>query len=480
MLCDHDLFLQRMANPNSVSSTSNHDWFCPDTSADLNSMWNACVMAKNTTLVQVENYIDKNGEKKDAWKSASTYLKRKYIKSLSPKEQETSGGESVQTVANGERRNIAVYNDRFVLLKTYTTLKPTKPPISLMLTKNHFIAMLPSAIRPDYIPDHVTFFGETKKNESEKRNINPRLVHVETVIQTLTVDMVPYAAWYRSGSNLCNNWHRVSKYVRDQFNETCIFCHDQTQTGHAHEQFDFIEHDESVATYRLARVVYVCEDCHSAIHYGRSKQVGKTHIADRKLKEVRGWCDDELRAHTYDAFVTWRHRNKFKINVDLSLLTESGITIDHRSSAYLDGVSRGVKYFAENARSNRAACKLCRLTFTKGSLKFGCVNVGYPHAPDFYHVECFVMQIGEVTKLTFSDFTCGNAMSPCDQRFISNIAKFMSDETRSIETLRVLTEENAACDSQSDRPCGHLVISTHASPDVQRCDLIIIEPKPMH
>lgn len=207
----------------------NATWFCPDTEADLNCLWNACVMARNTTMAQVENYISKHGKKKEAWKEASKYLKRKYINTLSAKEQKTSGGESVQAVANGERRNIDVYNDRFMLLKTYTpTLKPTKPPMSLMLSKNHFIAMLPNALRPDYLSDRVTFFGETKKTDGFfQSSIKPTL-DINTVVANLKRERDEEAVAEKKRMPYSKMYDKPREFVEGTFS-TYDFesCHDR-------------------------------------------------------------------------------------------------------------------------------------------------------------------------------------------------------------------------------------------------------------
>ena len=144
----------------------NAEWFCPDTTADLNCLWNACTMASATDIAKVQRFLTPNGKRTKNWENASDYLKSKYIASLPSKEHRMSGADSIKAVCNGEKRRIIVHNMHFVATDTYTPdVAPKKPDLHLMYTRNHYIAMLPSALRPPGFEDYQTLYGTSGKRE---------------------------------------------------------------------------------------------------------------------------------------------------------------------------------------------------------------------------------------------------------------------------------------------------------------------------
>lgn len=144
----------------------NNDWFCPDTPADTNCLWNAYAIASLNCPQKIDGYLTANGTKTKKWNNSTDYLKDKYIRSLPSSEHATSGAVSVQAIADGEKRDIVVHGIDFSVLSTYRSKqKTTKPAVHIMLSRNHFIGMLPIALRPEKCADMITLLGETRKIE---------------------------------------------------------------------------------------------------------------------------------------------------------------------------------------------------------------------------------------------------------------------------------------------------------------------------
>jgi hypothetical protein len=168
----------------------NNEWFCPDTPADINCLWNAYAIASLTCPKKIDGFLEKQGTKTVAWKDRCIYIKKKYIKSLPSSEHATSGALSVQAIADGEKRDIVVHGIDFSVKETFhskhKTQPPGKPPVHLMLSRNHFIGMIPNALRPEKCVDMITLLGETRKVDGFFKSS----VRAEPTIQETVVRLV--------------------------------------------------------------------------------------------------------------------------------------------------------------------------------------------------------------------------------------------------------------------------------------------------
>ena len=95
-----------------------------------------------------------------------------------------------------------------------------------------------------------------------------------------------------------------------------------SESLHLHEKWEF---DDENFIQKLVGFVAVCEDCHNAIHFGRSNKVGLGEFAKTHLKKVNGWTDSQLNKHLGNASSQWVKRIDFNYQLDLSWLLEEGL-----------------------------------------------------------------------------------------------------------------------------------------------------------
>ena len=91
---------------------------------------------------------------------------------------------------------------------------------------------------------------------------------------------------------------------------------------HLHEKWEF---DDERLIQKLAGFKPVCEDCHNAIHYGRSSMVGLAETVYLHLKNINGWSDEQTKCHIQMAFEEWRKRGQAHYQLDLSFLHENDL-----------------------------------------------------------------------------------------------------------------------------------------------------------
>lgn len=60
---------------------------------------------------------------------------------------------------------------------------------------------------------------------------------------------------------------------------------------------------------------------------GLAQVKGLGQEAARHLRKVRGFSKMECDEHIASAFDTWNYRNNFEWNLDLTMVTDSGITL---------------------------------------------------------------------------------------------------------------------------------------------------------
>ena len=167
----------------------NNEWFCPDTPADINCLWNAYAIASLTCPRKIDGFLKKQGTKTEKWKDRSKYIKDKYIKALPSSEQATSGVLSVQAIADGEKRDIVVHGIDFLVKETFKSKsKTTKPPVHLMLSRNHFIGMIPNALRPEKCVEMITLLGETRKVDGFFKSSVRKDPTIQEVVERLLIE----------------------------------------------------------------------------------------------------------------------------------------------------------------------------------------------------------------------------------------------------------------------------------------------------
>lgn len=153
--------------------------------------------------------------------------------------------------------------------------------------------------------------------------------------EKLAVDLIPAQAWGRNVRAVVSDvtWGDLRRkfgaifdpYINYPNPTAPIICNgcgnEFTANLHLHEVWEF---DDDNLVQQLVKFIAVCEDCHNAIHIGRSNKVGLGDSAMAHLKDVNGWTDLQLEKHLNKANALWLKRINFEYQLDLNWLLEGG------------------------------------------------------------------------------------------------------------------------------------------------------------
>lgn len=92
----------------------------------------------------------------------------------------------------------------------------------------------------------------------------------------------------------------------------------------AHERWVY---DDATRVQRLKRLICLCTDCHTVTHYGYAQVRGLESKAFAHLVKVTGMSHTEARSHIRYAFNVWEARSARSWTLDLSMLTDAGVTL---------------------------------------------------------------------------------------------------------------------------------------------------------
>lgn len=147
----------------------------------------------------------------------------------------------------------------------------------------------------------------------------------------LFVDLVPKTCWFTNVRTCVepSDWDRLRKYVYERANNRCECCNEKAVLE-AHERWHF---NNETKVQKLMRIIALCKSCHEVTHIGLAKKNGRAEEATKHLMKVTGMNDVEANKHINDAFALWHERNKFVWELDLSIITESGIQLSKRVEA---------------------------------------------------------------------------------------------------------------------------------------------------
>ncbi|MBS0349701.1 MAG: hypothetical protein JSR33_00700 [Proteobacteria bacterium] len=98
----------------------------------------------------------------------------------------------------------------------------------------------------------------------------------------------------------------------------------------AHERWHF---DEDSKVQKLMRIIALCKPCHEVTHMGLTELKGRRQIATQHLMQVTGMNHLEAQTHIDQAFDLWMKRNRFQWQLDLSIITNSGIKLAQEFNA---------------------------------------------------------------------------------------------------------------------------------------------------
>jgi hypothetical protein len=98
----------------------------------------------------------------------------------------------------------------------------------------------------------------------------------------------------------------------------------QKATLEAHERWAF---DEDTNTQTLKRIIALCHWCHRTTHWGLAQLQGEEDLVTAHIRKVNNWTDEQVDDHVAEAFDLWQDRSEKSWALDLSLITDSGLTL---------------------------------------------------------------------------------------------------------------------------------------------------------
>ncbi|MGV2917043.1 hypothetical protein [Streptomyces alfalfae] len=98
----------------------------------------------------------------------------------------------------------------------------------------------------------------------------------------------------------------------------------------AHERWIY---EDTTRTQHLKRLICLCTDCHTVTHYGYAQVRGLESKAFAHLTKVTKMDGMTARRHIDAAFALWRRRLAHTWTLNLSILTDAGVTVQRPPSA---------------------------------------------------------------------------------------------------------------------------------------------------
>ncbi|WP_202819123.1 DUF5710 domain-containing protein [Actinosynnema sp. ALI-1.44] len=147
----------------------------------------------------------------------------------------------------------------------------------------------------------------------------------------LHVDLVPSSCWF-TNVRYCiapRDWERLRRTLTSRANHRCEICgraedREAQRWLEAHERWSY---DSATWTQKLVRLICLCTDCHRTTHFGLAQIKGHADAAFKHLCAVTGMTDSQARQHIDRAFAIWRDRSTQNWHLDLSMITNAGITL---------------------------------------------------------------------------------------------------------------------------------------------------------
>lgn len=147
----------------------------------------------------------------------------------------------------------------------------------------------------------------------------------------LFVDLVPQSCWFTNVRSCVvpRDWERLRRMIRDRAGQRCEICgagedRELGQWLEAHERWFY---DDVRQVQVLRRLICLCTGCHITTHFGYAQVTGNEAAAFDYLCAVAGMSAAQARQHIGQAFDVWQARSGRTWTLDLSLLTDAGITL---------------------------------------------------------------------------------------------------------------------------------------------------------
>lgn len=149
--------------------------------------------------------------------------------------------------------------------------------------------------------------------------------------QGLFVDLVPDSCWFTNVRSCVTerDWGRIRRMITRRAGMACEACgasedRDAKRWLEGHERWLY---DDVKRVQTLRRLICLCSDCHRATHMGFAQITGRGAEAFGHLVLVTGMTEMEADSHITAAFDLWRSRSENAYSLDLSMLTDAGVTV---------------------------------------------------------------------------------------------------------------------------------------------------------
>ena len=154
----------------------------------------------------------------------------------------------------------------------------------------------------------------------------------------LFVDLVPSTCWFTNVRSCIDrrDWDRLRHMVYRRAGNKCEACGAERDPGagrwlEAHERWRY---HEAKRVQQLARIICLCTFCHEATHFFFTAEVrGHRHRVLQQLMDVNGWSVDIAEQHVRTAYKDWERRSVTYWSLDLSILTNVGISVNQPPAA---------------------------------------------------------------------------------------------------------------------------------------------------
>jgi Domain of unknown function (DUF5710) len=147
----------------------------------------------------------------------------------------------------------------------------------------------------------------------------------------LFVDLVPSTCWFTNVRSCvaAKDWERLRRTIVNRAAQRCEVCaasadRDAQRWLEVHERWTY---DSAATVQRLGRLICLCTECHMATHFGLAQLKGLEEQALRHLMTVTGMNRDQAHIHVESAFERWHRRSRDHWTLDLSILTDAGVTL---------------------------------------------------------------------------------------------------------------------------------------------------------
>ncbi|MER7828227.1 DUF5710 domain-containing protein [Streptomyces sp. NPDC096097] len=147
----------------------------------------------------------------------------------------------------------------------------------------------------------------------------------------LFVDLVPSSCWFTNVRSCVapKDWDRLRRMIYERASDRCEACgagadREEKRWLEAHERWTY---DDATHVQTLKRLICLCTDCHTVTHFGFAQIRGLAPQARAHLMKVAKMTGAQADLHIASAFEAWQTRSRITWTLDLSMLTEVGITL---------------------------------------------------------------------------------------------------------------------------------------------------------